>query len=583
MQTFRYSPRPNRAHEIAWRGWSPESFAAAEDQDRPVLLCLTAVWCPWCRRLDETTFSDPDIIATANQHFLPIRVDVDRAPHVQDRYVAAGWPTTAFLTPTGEVLWAGTCVDVAEMRSVATSVLTAWRERREEFQMEIERRRRALDAARNRPDSHGLVRREAADDVLTAVRDADDPRNGGFGEAPKFPAASAVELLILQGAHGDPDCARSADRALDGMLAGELYDREEGGFFRYAFQADWTAPSIEKLLAANADLVRIYAYGARVRGRADWADAVTRTVHWVDATLGLDDGLWAGSELGEEEYYALAAEDRLRAPKPPIDATVLTTANAAWIAALAEGASCLGRTDWAEQAAGALDTLISTMSAQDGLLHHYRSPAEPPTLAILAADVLATGRAALAVAQATGDARWIAHATRLAGVLEHRFWAEEGGFHDRIRSPHDVGALRYRDRPFELNAEAARFLLDLMHATGERKYRALAERVLAGLSPLAGRRGVGGADFAIAVEDFFEPPLRVFTVGGRAETARLRAAAHRLAEPGRRVWPAANGLRLGAARLSTTADAAAFVCGTRGTSPPVTDPDRIQEAALGVR
>lgn len=583
MDTFRFSPRPNRAHEIAWRGWSPESFAAAEAQDRPVLLCLTAVWCPWCRRLDETTFSDPDIIATANQNFLPIRVDVDRAPHVQDRYVAAGWPTTAFLTPTGEVLWAGTCVDVAEMRSVASSVLTAWRERREEFQAEIERRRRAMDAARNRPASHGLVRREAADDVLTAVRESDDPRNGGFGDAPKFPAASAIELLILQGERGDGDCARSADRALDGMLAGELFDREEGGFFRYAFQADWTAPSIEKLLSANADLVRIYAYAARVRGRTDWADAVTRTVEWVDATLTLDDGLWAASELGEEEYYALVAADRRRAQKPPVDATILTTANGAWIGALAEAAACLGRTDWADRAAGALDTLMSTMSAADGLLYHYRSASEPPTLAILAADVLAVGRAALSVAQATGDGRWIAEATRLAGTFEHRFWAEDGGFHDRIRSPHDVGALRYRDRPFELNAEAARFLLDLTHATGERKYRALAEGVLAWLSPQAGRHGVGGGDFAIAVEDFFEPPLRVFTVGSPAATERLRAAAHRLADAGRRVWPAANGLRLGAARLSTTAAAAAFVCGTHGTSPPVTDPDRIQETALGVR
>jgi uncharacterized protein YyaL (SSP411 family) len=168
-------------------------------------------------------------------------------------------------------------------------------------------------------------------------------------------------------------------------------------------------------------------------------------------------------------------------------------------------------------------------------------------------------------------------------VLEHRFWAEEGEFHDRLRGEHDIGALRYRDRPFELNAVAARFLLDLTHATGERKFRALAERVLAGLSPRSGRHGVAGADFAIAVNDFFEPPLRVFTVGGPQETASLRAAAHGLEEPGRRVWPAANGLRVGAAELRTTTDAAAFVCGTRGTSPPVTDPARIQEAALGVQ
>jgi uncharacterized protein YyaL (SSP411 family) len=329
--------------------------------------------------------------------------------------------------------------------------------------------------------------------------------------------------------------------------------------------------------------VRIYAYGARVRARPDWADVVSRTVAWVDDRLGLEGGLWASSELGEADYYGRTAEERGRTPRPAVDATILTTANAAWIAALADASAALGRPEWAERAAGALETLLSTMAAPQGGLYHYRDPAGAPALAILAADVLAAGRASLAVAHATGDLRWMAEAVRLAGVLEHRFWADEGGFHDRVRSADDVGALRYRDRPFELNSEAARFLLDLTHATGERKYRALAEHVLAWLSPQAGRHGVGGADFAIATEDFFEPPLRVFTIGPPAGTASLRAAAYRLKDPGRRVWPAANGHHIGPAVLSTGDTAAAFVCGTRGRSHAVTDPARIQEAALGVR
>src|SRR5690606_12005876 len=126
-----------------------------------------------------------------------------------------------------------------------------------------------------------------------------------------------------------------------------------------------TAPSIEKLLAANADLVRIYAFGARVRGRTDWADAVTGTVDWVDATLRLDDGLWAGSQIAEEDYYALTAEERQRTDRPAVDRTVYTAANAAWIAALADAASSLGRQDWTDRAAGALDTLLSAMSSGD--------------------------------------------------------------------------------------------------------------------------------------------------------------------------------------------------------------------------
>jgi uncharacterized protein len=572
MHSHRFSHRPNRAHEIAWRGWSAEAFAAAEREDRPVLLHLTAVWCLACQEMDETTFSDPAVISLINDHFVALRVDTDRSPHVQDRYMTAGWPTTAFLTPTGEVLWAGGSVESEELQVVATGVLTAWRERRAEFEAEIERRRRAMAAARNRPSSHGLVRREAADDVLTAILESADARHGGFGEAPKFPAPQAIELLYRHGS-ADPARLNIADQALDGMIAGELLDRGRGGFFRYALAADWTAPTPEKLLAVNADLLRVFALGARTRGRADWAEVARGVVAWVDAALATGDGLWGGSVL---------ADGPDRAGETTVDDTIYTGWNACWIGALADAAADLGEAAWAAQAAGALRTLLDRMATPDGLLHHFHAPGEEPCLPILAQDVVQAARACVAVAQATGDAAWLGEAKRIAHTLDHRFWAEEGGFHDRLRSDDDVGALRYRDRPFELNALAARFLLDLAHATGERKYRAFAERVLAALSPQAGRFGVAAADFAIAAEDFFQTPLRIFIVGDAEATAPLRAAACALPLPDRRVWPVTRGARLGPLEFRTEAAAAAFVCGERGASPGVTEPDRLEDAVAAV-
>ena len=580
MHTFRFSPRPNRAHEIEWRGWGPEPFEEADREDRPVLLNLTAAWCTWCHRLDETTFSDPALIALLNESFVPVRVDTDRHPHVQDRYIAGGWPTTAFLTPTGEVLWVGTYVEPEALLSIAQSVAAAWKERRTEFRTEIERRRRALDAARNRPGSVGLVRREAADDVLTAAREAFDPRNGGFGDAPKFPAPDAIELLFLQGSRGESDCTGIAVRTLDGMLAGELFDREEGGFFRFAHTADWTSPAPEKLLVVNAALVQAYAAGARIRERADWADAAARTVAWVDERLRRDDGLWGGSEAGDEEYYGAAAAAREHGAT--VDRTAYTGANALWIGARAAAGASLGRPEWCTDSAAALERLLAASAAADGLLHHIHETDGQTGLAILAGDLVAVGRACITVAESSGEMRWLDEARRVAGGLERHFWAEDGGFYDRIRSRDDVGALRHRDRPFELNAEIARFLVDLTHATGERKYRAIAERVLATFSPQAGRFGVGGAAFAIAVEEYFQAPPRIFIVGEASATGPLREAALRLTVPGRRVWPAAADARIGPLHFRAERTPAAFACGRQGASAPVTDPAAIEEAVARV-
>src|SRR5690606_9732742 len=104
-----------------------------------VLLHLTAQWCHWCHLMDETTYSDPAVIQMLNDELVPIRVDGDRYPHVQERYITSGWPTTAFLTPGGEVLWSGTYVETERLTQDAQGVLRAWRERRSEFEAEVER------------------------------------------------------------------------------------------------------------------------------------------------------------------------------------------------------------------------------------------------------------------------------------------------------------------------------------------------------------------------------------------------------------------------------------------------------------
>lgn len=503
IQAFRYSPHANRAADVHWREWGDAAFAEA-GADRLVFLHITAVWSRQCQRMDEGAFSAPEVIALLNEELVPIRVDADRLPHVQDRYIAGGWPTNALLTPTGEVLWAATFLEADELLQVCRSVLATWASRRVELTTEIERRRRALETTRTRHTPVGLVRREAADDVLTAIQEAFDPRNGGFGEAPKFAEAEAVELLQLLAARGDADARRMAEHTLDGMLAGELLDPVDGGFYRYTLNADWTGPRCEKLLAVNAGLLEAYARGAAQNGRADWRAVVERTIQWADTMMRRPNGLWSASQADDDRWYTLDAAARARTPAPHIDATLYTSVNARWIAALAQAGRLLACDEWVACAADAMRVLLATMRTPEGVLAHYREDGGEPQIDFLLIDTLAGAGAALALAEAGAEGDWATEARELVRILERCFWVDDGGFWERRRSPHDVGALRYRERPFEQNALAARVLVRLAHATGERGLRGRAECVLAVLSPGAARYGVAGATFAIAVEEFFD-------------------------------------------------------------------------------
>jgi uncharacterized protein len=502
-ETFRYSPRPNRAHEIQWRPWGREAFDEAARTERPVLLNLTAPWCRACQHMDETTLSEDGVIEVINRDVIAVRVDGDRSPHVQDRYIAGGWPTNALLAPTGEVFWSGTYVDAAELRRVVKGVVEAWRDRRGELEQEILRRRKAMEAARSRRPTVGIVRREAADDVLTGAQELFDVRHGGFGDAPKFIHAEAVELLLTQAERtGNPDWAAMAERTLDGMLAGEIEDPVDGGFFHYALAADWTEPQVEKLLSVNARVLSALAFATARMPREDWLAAAERTVEWVESTL-CRDGLWVGSQYADPEYFAGDAARRAAMSPPPVDDTIYAASSGMWIAALADAGRLLGRADWVERASRGLDALLETMASPDDSLLHYSAPNGSSGSGFLV-DLLHGARAAVAVAIAADRDEALSHGRRLIATLEETLWDDGGGFTDHRQSRDSLGALRFRDRPFEENALAARLLLALARRTGERSYRAMAERILALLSPLAGRYAVEGATFASGVEEFFE-------------------------------------------------------------------------------
>jgi uncharacterized protein YyaL (SSP411 family) len=364
------------------------------------------------------------------------------------------------------------------------------------------------------------------------------------------------------------------------MLAGELLDPVAGGFFRYALAADWTEPRREKLLDVNAGLLAAFALGAGVRGRSDWREIAAGTVSWAERTLARPDGLWCASQAADDGYFSADSRARDGLAAPPVDPTLYTSSNARWIAALALAGGRLGEPGWCRRAEAGLELLLATMAAPGDLLHHYRDQDSAPQLPTLLLDVVEAARACLAVHQATGSATALQHGIRLARAMEQDFWAGEGGFFDRVRSDHDVGALRYRDQPFELNALAARVLLDLASATAERGWRGHAERVLATISPGAGRWGAAGASFALAVADYFEPPVRTVIVGEPAAAAYLREAALSLPIPSHRVWSMPAGGRLDAVSIPATPAPAAYVCTRRGRSPAITAAPEL-EPALG--
>ncbi len=321
-EEFHFSPRPNRASEIAWHHWSKEAFDEARSTGRPILLSISAVWCHWCHVMDETTYSHPSVIEIINRDYVPVRVDNDVRPDINQRYNMGGWPTTAFLTASGDILTGATYLPPDQMASALVRVAGYYRANQAEIASRVLEARK--QAASGVARSAGELDSRLVDEILEAVKNAYDPDYGGFGGAPKFPQADAIVLLLEQSAlRADDDLRRMAVHTLEKMTGGGTYDHVEGGFFRYSTTQDWSVPHFEKMLEDHAGLVHALSL-------AGMTEELDRTAGYLDKVLrDPSSGLYAGSQDADEHYYSMDAEERSSATAPYVDRRVYTSWNAA--------------------------------------------------------------------------------------------------------------------------------------------------------------------------------------------------------------------------------------------------------------
>ena len=576
MPEFRFSPRPNRAHEIPWLPWGARAFEAAERERKPVLLSISAVWCHWCHVMDETTYSDPGVIDAIREHFVPVRVDNDERPDVNARYNMGGWPTTAFLASDGTALTGATYLPPPQMRRVLGEIATWYAQHEDEI---AERARAPHTSARVDLTPADRAKPEQVRRIAETIASAFDEEFGGFGEAPKFPQPELLEFLVVEArATGDDRLRAMAVRTLLAMARGGMYDHVEGGFFRYSTTRDWSIPHFEKMAEENAGLARVLSLELQ-QTRHDELHATLRSLVGYVTNVLRDPatGFFAGSQDADEEYYALTLDERRALATPYVDRTVYSDRNAALAGALVLAGATLDDVAVADAGVRALDVLHETMLDDEGLLYHVRRPGETPSIRGLLGDQSAYLRALLEAHEASGSARFLERALAVAGAVERRFAADDGGFYDHAGIEAELGRLALRDRPLVENAILAESFMRIAALCGQERYRDVAERTLRVYEQSAQSAGPFAAAYARALRRFLAPPVEVRIVGTEAETAAFREAARRLPSPfvAVRTIEPGDSAALGLASAPTPA---AYVCARERCGAPARDAGALRAA-----
>jgi uncharacterized protein len=493
---IRFSPNPNRANLIRWHEWDDEAFRQAQEQDKPLMLFLTAFWCRFCQRMDEGAFSDDENIALLNAYFVAIRAEDTQRPDVNTRYNLNGWPTIAFMAPQGELLGATNYLPSEEFGNLLARLYTGYQEKKDEI------RSAGKTSGETSSDTPAAVTREHPNDstlseVTTVIMELADRVHGGYGRGQKFIHPEANDFLLSRyEATKDASYLDHVCLTLDRMREGEVHDQEEGGYFRTCSNEDWSRPHREKLLSEQAGLLTNCLRAFRITQRSEYLRMAEDIIGYIDRKL---------SDSPNQSFYG--CEDFLRneTPKNPsdgeyftiIDNCVYTDANAQAIGAYLQATEILGEPSYRARALKALDFLWDHCRCRDGgMFHYFDGAAHVPGLLN---DQARMGNALLQAHKATGETKYLERAKQLAEFILARLKNPTGGYYDiAVSGP---AYLSFRLTLIEQNGAAASFFLALAEAAGELRYRDAAIWALSAFKGDFSSYGIHAAGFGQALAD----------------------------------------------------------------------------------
>ena len=285
---------------IQWHEWGEEAFAAAQRENKPILLDIGAVWCHWCHVMDRESYDSPEIAQIVNDRFVAVKVDRDERPDIDSRYQVAvssisgqgGWPLTAFLTPDGKPFYGGTYFPPEDhygrpsFKRVLLAISDAFREKHSDVMEQAKLVEGAISHAESFAGKSGTFSPAIIEAVVKSAIGMFDASNGGFGSAPKFPHPSAIDLLIDQYARsGDEQLREVVVYTLEKMARGGVYDQLAGGFHRYSVDERWVVPHFEKMCYDNSELLKNYVHAHQVTGSEFFATVARDMIRWMDEWL----------------------------------------------------------------------------------------------------------------------------------------------------------------------------------------------------------------------------------------------------------------------------------------------------------
>lgn len=317
---------------VDWYSWGEEAFARARQENKPILLSIGYSACHWCHVMEHESFEDEEIARLMNDNFINIKVDREERPDLDQIYMNAvqmmtghgGWPMTVFLTPEGVPFYGGTYYPPVDRHNmpgfprVLLGVAEAYNSEPDQITQSADSILSELRRMGQMRESNETLSFDLLDMAHRGIAKNYDAKHGGFGGAPKFPAAMNLEFLLrVYHRTGAREALEMVEQTCRKMAEGGLYDQLGGGFHRYSTDAKWLVPHFEKMLYDNALLSRLYLHVYQVTNDEFYRRIAQETLDYVvremtDERGGFYSTQDADSEGHEGKFFVWTVDEITR-------------------------------------------------------------------------------------------------------------------------------------------------------------------------------------------------------------------------------------------------------------------------------
>jgi uncharacterized protein YyaL (SSP411 family) len=510
---------------IAWQDWSLAVFERAHAEHRLVILDLGASWCHWCRVMEDVTYRDPKVAALIDERFIAVRAEQDTHPDLAERYEDWAWPAT--------IIFAADGTELVKMRGFK----------------EPEAMARVLEAVIADPTpgpsaapgpsfvapSSTLLSSEQRRALELRFREAYEPEHGGFSRVHKFIHADSMELALYGASRGDTASSEMAKRTLDANL--QLIDPVWGGVYQYSDRSDpdhpWSQPHYEKLMALQADDMRLYANAYAFTRDRRYLDAAEDIHRYLRGFLRADSGAFYASQDADvssaipgKDFYARPDVERRRIGMPRVARSIYARENGWAIRGLCALYAVTHDPRTLEDAERAASEMIAHHGRADGGFRHGASDD------VLLTDSLSMAQGLWALYNVSAKIEYLDRAVSAARFIVKKLRHPTAGFIAAEVDPHAIGVFKDAVREFDDNIAFARLASLLHHATGDRELFDAAQhalRYVASPSVFEHRKLVAGV--LLADRELSSEPLHVTVVGSKKDPAARALFLAALADP----------------------------------------------------